>query len=122
MTETGYPKAIGFKCHNPEGLTADAQEWLSRLRNEVTITMLAENIIQIKYPSDIVELVKTVNVDDTIYRLDFIAPDDRFGMCNCVFPDVPWNNHDFMQNRWGKGLRVESKGVLFIEYPKKQQE
>jgi len=85
MTETGYPKAIGFKCHNPEGLTADAQEWLRRLRNEVTITMLAENIIQIKYPADIVELIKTVNVDDTIYRLDFIAPDDRFWMCNCVF-------------------------------------
>lgn len=117
MTALNYPKQINFKCHDPNGMTPDAQEWIGRIKEETKIMMLAENIIQITYPADIVEQIRTVNIDNVIYRLDFVAPDDQFWMCDCVFPEVPWNNHDFMKNRWGKGLRVESEGVLLIEYP-----
>jgi len=117
MQTQDYPKTIPFETCNPTGLTKDAQNWISRLKKEVKITLLAENILNIEYPSDIVKEIRTVNVDDLIYRLDFIAPEDRFFNCGCIFPDIPWNNRAFMQNRWINGVRKSIKGNLTLTYP-----
>lgn len=111
-----YPKSITFKCYDTKDFTPDAQAFISRLKNEIVITMPAENIIHIEYPADIIRQVRTVNVDDTIYRLDFIDKDNSYRMCNCVFPDVPWGR-DFMRTRWNQGKRTEKPGSLTIEYP-----
>lgn len=112
-----YPKQINFKTVKPDGFSQSAREWLERLNNEVKMTMLAENILQIEYPPDIITNIRTVNVDDCIYRLDFIAPDDRFWLCKCVFPNVPWNNKVFMTSRWHLGRRIEINGLLTLTYP-----
>jgi len=112
-----YPITIGFDTANPEGLTDDAKEWLRRIKNEVKLTMPTKNMLHIEYPVDIVKEVRTVNIDDKIYRLDLTAPEDKYFMCKCIFPHIPWSNHEFMRNRWKHGIRTESKGLLTIEYP-----
>lgn len=112
---TGYPKKIAFECSDKKGLTPDAQAFISRLENEVVIMMPAENIIRIDYPADLIKQVRTVNVDDTIYRLDFIDKTEGF-FRTCVFPDVPWDR-EFMRTRWNHGKRTEAPGRLTIEYP-----
>lgn len=121
MKDNQYPRTVTFETANPEGFTPVARSWLERLRREVRMTMPAENILRIEYPSDIVEQIRSVNVDGCIYRLDFISPGNRFFMCNCVFPSVPWNRRDFMNNRWPLGRRTEAEGVLTVEYPEKGQ-
>lgn len=113
---TDYPKKIVFEYCDKKGFTPDAQEFISRLEKEIVITMLAENVIRIDYPSDLIKQVRTVNVDDTIFRLDFIDKAERFLICGCVFPNVPWGRK-FMQTRWGHGKRTETPGSLTIEYP-----
>lgn len=117
MKDNVYPRAVTFETANPEGFTPEARSWLERLRKEVRMTMPAENILRIEYPSDIVTQIRTVNVDGCIYRLDFISPEDRFFMCDCVFPSVPWNSREFMNGRWAMGCRSEGDGVLTIIYP-----
>lgn len=115
--QSKFPIEIDFECHDTKGLTPDARQWINRLKEEVKIKLLAENGIGIKYPPDIVKEIRTVNVDDMIYRLDFIDPGNRFNMCNCVFPKVPWNNKEFMTKRWPHGKRYGREGCLIIRYP-----
>lgn len=114
-----YPRTIGFKLHDTEGLTDDARQWLDRLKAEVKMTMPTENSLVIEYPSDIVSQIRRVNVDDCIFRLDFFDPGDKFHFVHCVFPDVPWNNRTFMQEYWDKCIRIENKGQLTLEFHKK---
>ena len=117
MDNNTYPRTLGFECHNPDDFTGEARAWLERLRKEVRMTMPAENILRIEYPADIVRQIRTVNIDGMIYRLDFIDPNDEFWLIHCVFPNVPWNNREFMKSRFGRGKRTESEGMLTIEYP-----
>ena len=118
MDTNNYPKSISFKVISPEGMTEDARKWFRRLREEVKMTMLAENILRIEYPSDVVSEIKVLNVDDSIFRLNFVDPEKKFNLLNCIFPYVPWNlNEEFFKDRFRKLKRTDSEGVLILEYP-----
>ena len=112
-----YPKPVQFQTHDGSGFTDEAKAWLERIRTEVKLSMLAENVLRIEYPTDLVAQVRTVNVDDCIFRLDLYDPGDRFHLCHCIFPDVPWNNRLFMLGRWPKQKRTEEPGVVTLTFP-----
>lgn len=111
------PNNISFESANPRGFTPDAQQWLRRVKDEVKISLPEKNILRVEYPADIVEQVRCVNVDDSIFRLDLIDPRGKFWNCNCIFPDIPADSRKLILENWGKTVRHEENGVLTITYP-----
>ena len=115
-----YPRKLTFKSPDMNGLTVDAREHIKKVTEGTTITMLAENIIKIEYPAELIDHIKTVCVDNIDYRLDFIDHGNVYFMCNCYFPQGTGWGSEFFKNRWNKGKRTETPGCLIIEYPKKE--
>lgn len=68
-----YPKQIGYDGpRNLGGFYPGFHDLVEKLKIGLKFTMLAENIIQVEYPAELVWQIRAVNVDDTIYRLDFL--------------------------------------------------
>lgn len=95
---------ISFTSPNPKGLTPEAQEFLKSLVEGLKMEMPDKDTLVVHYPKDLVKQVRVVNVDDTIFRLDFVDHKDYRW---CVFPNVPWNNRKFFFNRFKYGRRKE---------------
>lgn len=117
MPENNYPKTVSFECTVPKGCTPDAQEWLRRVKAEVKITLLSKNVLRIDYPTDIVEKVRRVNVDDCIVRLDLIAPGDRFWMHHCVFPALPQETERLILEHWHQCSYQSEDGTATYTFP-----
>jgi len=114
-----YPREITFgsvldRCKNPDDLNAGLRCVITNTK----MTMLAENILQIDYPEELVEQVRTVDVDDTIFRIDLVKK-ETFGLDRvCLFPHVPWKRENFFKNRrFDQGRRTETPGRVVLEYP-----
>lgn len=120
MTNNEYPRKLTFKSPDTDGRTEDAKEHIRKVTEGTTITMLAENIIKIEYPAELIDYIKTVLIDYIDYRLDFIDHGNVYWMCNCYFPQGTGWGREFFENRWDKGKRTETPGCLIIEYPKKE--
>lgn len=120
MVNYEFPKKLTLKAPDTNRLTEEAKEHVRMVTEKTTITMLAENIIKIEYPAELIDYIKTVRNDYIDYRLDFIDHGDVYWMCNCYFPQGTGWGREFFKNRWGKGKRTETKGCLIIEYPNKE--
>lgn len=118
MHENTYPKRISYDGpRNLASYTPGFHDLCREVMTGMRMTMLDENILQIEYPANLVKQIRTVNVDDSVFRLDFILTghDTRV----CFFPYVPWGRKDFFQNkRFLSGQREEKPGKLIITYPK----
>ena len=121
MANNEYPRKLTFKTPDTDGLTENAKEHIRKVTEGTTITMLAENIIKIEYPAELIDHIKTVRVDYIDYRLDFIDHGNVYWMCNCYFPQGTGWGREFFKHRWDKGKRTETPGCPIIEYPKKEQ-
>jgi hypothetical protein len=112
-----YPKAIGFNGPRDLGSsTPGYRDVCRKVMDGMKMTMLHENILQVEYPAELVRQIRTVNVDDRIFRLDIVPSghDTRL----CLFPTVPWNTETFFRNgRFLKGRREETEGKLILVYP-----
>ena len=63
-----YPKQIGYDGpRNLGGFYPEFHDLVEKLMIGLMFTMLAENVIQVEYPAELVWQIRTVNVDDTIY-------------------------------------------------------
>ena len=118
-TPNEYPKEITFdsaldQCKNPDDLNSG----LRCIITNTKMTLLAENILQIDYPEDLIEQVRTVDVDDTIFRIDLIKKEPFWYSRVCLFPHIHWNRENFFKNkRFDNGKRTETPGRVVIEYP-----
>lgn len=119
MEAQKYPKEITFgsaldRCKDPNDLNAGIRVIITNTK----MAMLAENILQIDYPEELIEQVRTVDVDDTVYRIDLVKR-ETIGLGRiCLFPHVPWNHENFFKNkRFDNGKRTETPGRVTIEYP-----
>lgn len=117
MPENNYPKTINFKCADPKGLTPDAQEWLRRVKAEVKLTLLSKNVLRVDYPTDIVQRIRRVNVDDCIFRLDLIDPGDKFWTCHCIFPHIPWETKRVIFEHWNLCTYQFEDGAIIFTFP-----
>lgn len=114
-----YPKQISYDGpRNLGGFYPEFHDLVRKVMIGLKFTMLAENIIQVEYPAELVWQIRTVNVDDTIYRLDFLLKgheEDRIAF----FPYVHWNRKNFFKKgRFYNSKRTTSDGKIVIEYPK----
>lgn len=119
MEKTEYPKEITFdsvldRCKNPNNIPDGIRATIANTK----MALLAENVLQIDYPEALVEQVRTVDVDDTIFRIDLVKK-ETFGLDRiCLFPHVPWKRENFFKNkRFDHGKRTETPGRVIIEYP-----
>ena len=114
-----YPKVLEVKTPLSDYENAeDAPKLIRDVVAQTKFTMLAENILQIDYPTDLVEQVREVNVDDSIYRIDFIYRDTPASVHNCFFPKVPWFSKNFFETgRFAKSQRTVMRNRIKIEYP-----
>lgn len=114
-----YPKQIS--CDGPRNLDSFYTEFhnlVEKVMIGMKVTMLAENIIQVEFPAELVYQIRTVNVDDTIYRLDFLLKGHEENRL-AFFPYVHWNRKNFFRNgRFHHSKRTTSDGKIIIEYPK----
>lgn len=114
MIKTSFPKKIEFSTRNFLGLTSDAQNFLAILKEKISLRMLSEYELEVIYPTNMVREVRIVDVDDIIFRLDFV---DYAGYRWCVFPDVPWSNRAFFEERWSLCKRkVVTNGNIIISF------
>ena len=118
MPKTQYPKQISFgsrltrwpKDEHPQR-SVDA---IARTR----FTLLAENKLRIDYPEDLVEQVRTVDVDHAIFRIDLVYRGTEGLGRETLFPEVPWTRENFFFNRrCDHGRRTTAPGCVVIEYP-----
>lgn len=114
-----YPKQISYEGpRNLGDYHPEIYDLVEKLKEGLKFTMLAENIIQVEYPAELVWKILTVNVDNIIYRVDFLLKgleEDRI----VFFPNVHWNRKNFfMKGRFNYGKGTISYGKIVIEYPK----
>ena len=114
-----YPKQISYDGpRNLGGFYPEFHDLVEKLKIGLKFTMFAENIIQVEYPAELVWQIRTVNVDNTIYRVDFLLKgheEDRIAF----FPYVHWNRKNFFKKgRFNHSKRTTSDGKIVIEYPK----
>lgn len=119
-----YPKELEVETPLSEfEKESDAPQLLKEVVARTKFTLLEENILQIDYPQNLVEQVREVNIDNWIYRIDFIYRDEPLSLKNCFFPKVPWTSKNFFRTgRFGKGKRTESENRIVIEYPRIESE
>ncbi len=114
-----YPHQITFDPPGfLAGFTKEIQDFINRLISEMKMTKLSENVLQIDYPQEIVSQIRTVNVDDCIYRLDIVFKGHE-GHRFCFFPHAGWTRENFFQNdRFMNVIRTPEKNRLTLTYPK----
>lgn len=114
-----YPKQISFDGpRNWGSFFPELRNLVEKVMIGMKVTMLAENIIQVEFPAELVYQIRTVDVDDTIYRLDFLLKGHEENRL-AFFPHVHWNRKNFFRNgRFDHGKRTTSDGKIIIEYPK----
>lgn len=114
MNKSEYPKEIEFSTRASLGLTPNAQNFLAILKEKISLRMLEKNELEITYPANMVKEVRIVNVDDQIFRLDFVDYKDYRW---CIFPDIPWNNRAFFEEFWSNCKReTVSAGIIRISF------
>lgn len=114
-----YPKQIGYggPC-NLGGFYPELNDFIEKLMIGLKFTMLAENIIQVEYPAELVWQIRIVNVDDTTYRADFLLKGHEADRI-VFFPYVHWNRKNLFRNgRFNHSKRTTSEGKIVTEYPK----
>lgn len=114
-----YPKQISYDGpRNLGGFYPEFHDLVEKVMIGLKFTMLAENVIQVEYPAELVWQIRAVNVDDTIYRLDFLLKgheEDRVAF----FPHIHWNRRNFFRKgRFNHSKRTTFDGKIVIEYPK----
>ena len=118
MKEKLYPREISFdsplrniKEEEP------AYDYIKKVVDNTHMYQLDENIIKIIYPSDLVKEIRTVNVDDCIFRLDFKYREEHF-LYESFFPNCGYNSENFFKNRrFYNSERIEETGKLTLIYP-----
>ena len=117
-TNNSYPKDISFSSRLNYWTHYDCPQKIKEAIEGTKMVLLAENVLQITYPEELVEQVRTVNVDDTIFRIDLVLKGTQGLDRERLFPDVPWNRKNFFENkRFDHAKRTESPGRVTIEYP-----
>lgn len=114
-----YPTQISYEGpRNLGSFYPEFHDLVQKVMTGLRMTMIAENVIQIEYPSHLVWQIREVNVGDMTYRLDFLLrghEESRVGF----FPNVPWGHKNFFKNgRFCNGKRTTADGKIIIEYPK----
>ena len=118
MEKQEYPKNISFSSRLDWWAHYGCPPKTKEAIEGIKITMLAENILQIDYPKELVEEVRTVNVDDTVFCIDLVLKGTQGLDRERLFPLAPWNRRNFFLNhRFHDGKRKETPGRLVIEYP-----
>jgi hypothetical protein len=114
-----YPRKISYDGpRNLGSFYPDFHDLVVKVMIGLKFTMLAENIIQVEYPAELVWQIRTVDVDDAIYRLDFLLKGHEEHRI-AFFPHVHWNRKNFFLNgRFNNSKRTTSDGKIVIEYPK----
>ena len=113
-----YPKTVEFTSRLNWWAHYDCPQKIKEAIEGTRITLLAENLLQIDYPEALVEQVRTVDVDNTIFRIDLILKETQGLGRECLFPPVPWPRESFFRNaRFDNGRRTEAPGRVTIEYP-----
>lgn len=114
-----YPKRISYDGPRNMGSFFPAiHDLLQQVMIGLRMTHLDENVLQVEYPADLVQQIRLVDVDDTIFRLDFVLtghPENRF----CFFPHTHWGRKNFFKNgRFNNCRREETNGRLLVICPK----
>ena len=118
MEAQKYPKDISFSSRLTYWAHYDCPVRIKKAIEGTKMVLLAENILQIDYPEELVEQVRTVDVDDTIFRIDLVLKGTQGLGRECLFPEVPWDRKNFFKNkRFDNGKRTETPGRVTIEYP-----
>ncbi len=113
-----YPKTVDFSSRLNWWAHYECPQKNKEAIEGTRMTLLAENVLQIDYPEALVEQIRTVNVDDTVFRIDLILKGTQGVDRECLFPKVPWTRKNFFRNaRFDNGRRTEAPGRVTIEYP-----
>lgn len=109
-----YPKEVYFEKPRFSEENLEIKEVVANTK----MTLLDENILQVEYPQDLVKQIRCVNVDDSIFRLDFVLYKSDY-VRYCFFPHCGWNRENFFKNkRIDNYKRDESDGRLVLTFPK----
>ena len=113
-----YPKTLTFGSRLSRYPHDDHPQYAKDAIVGTTFTLLTENVLQVDYPEALVEQVRTVDVDDSIFRIDLVYRNSNGLGRECLFPHVPWTRENFFFNRrFDDGRRTTSPGRVVIEYP-----
>lgn len=113
-----YPKTVDFSSRLNRWAHYNCPQKIKEAIEGTRMVLLAENILQIDYPEALVEQVRTVDVDNTTFRIDLILKGTQGLDRESLFPQVPWTRENFFRNaRFDNGRRTEAPGHVTIEYP-----
>lgn len=116
-----YPRVIPFESSlddNRSMLPAKREQLKSAL-SKTTFTLEAENILRINYPPEEVRQVRIVNIDYSVFRVDFILADDPHALRRVnLFPRAGWHqNNLFANGSFDRMQREDGPGFARLIFP-----
>lgn len=120
MKNNGYPREITFRSPLSEkrSLFPAFRARLESALSKTRFILLDENTLQIDFPQDKVRQVRVVNIDDSIFRVDFILVEDPAAMHRVnLYPDTGWNHENFFRRgKFDNCRREDAPGRVVLTF------